>query len=107
MTEKEKKFFNIFKSCAMSGGFSDLETKKEFVVAAVERMEEISQTAIHAVDPISGIERPLLAAAIKGLAETLYCSLDKTEQGACDEFIKMFVPVMITVPRAVKDNEQE
>ncbi len=107
MTEKEMKFFKVVKSYAMSGGFSDVKIKKEFVIAAVERMEEMSRAALRAVDPISEIERPLLAAAIKRLAETLYCSLDKTEQGACDDLIKTFVPVMITIPREVKEGGQK
>ena len=107
MTEKEKNFLNVCKNITMSGGFSDKKAVEEFVAAAVERMEEISQTALNAVNSVSGIEKPLLAVSFKAIADTLYSSLNKAEQDAYGEFIKMAIPVMISVPERSRSKESE
>lgn len=105
MTEKEKNFLDAFKAVLIFGGFSDKEVKAKFDEAAVERMEEIGQTALSAVDPINDYEKPLFTAAFKMVANMLYNSLDDSEKGACEVFMKMCKTTLIRLPKVNEEGK--
>ena len=84
MTEKQKRFLEECKTVAISNEITD-----RFSKVVVERMEEISRTALAANNPIHSLEDELAAAAFRVLADSMYNALDTTGQSVCDTFTKM------------------
>lgn len=96
MTEKQKRFLEEFKTVAISNEITD-----RFSKVVVERMEEISRTALAANNPIHSLEDEL-AAAFRVLADSMYNALDTTGQSVCDTFTKMCSSVLYFVSKGGK-----
>lgn len=102
MTEKQKRFMEECKIVTISNKITD-----RFVKAAAARMEEISCMALAVNNPVDTFEQPLIVAAFKTLADTMYNALDATEQHVCDIFTEICEPTLYFTQEENKEGEQE
>ena len=94
MTEKQKRFLEECKTVAISNEITD-----RFAKVVVERMEEISRTALAANNPVHRLEDALVVAAFKTLADSMYNALDTMDKSVCDIFMELCDPVLYFVSK--------
>ncbi len=100
MTEKQKRFLEECKIVTISNKITD-----RFVKAAAARMEEISGMALAVNNPVDTFEQPLMAAAFKILADSMYNALSATGQNVCDTFTELCEQVLFFVQEESKEDE--